>query len=406
MEPSIPSAPTKPFPGYKWRWASVAPTESLNDPPVFLGVLRALCKHEGKAPSSPGLLKDLEVIQRETRTRVDLVRTPDRNLMRNSGQYWKAPGLIADTQPIKLTDFGRAVCDGKITSSEFAATVVSTLTLPNPSVQDDIGQWKDSGLQIQPLRLVLDILAGLKAVAQTEAYLTLEELTRIIIPLAGSKAKINEHVGAVLAVRQNILDISSWPNCTPASNDHRIAKEFLLFLAHYEYCGVEKGPPEKFVLADVGLPEVRMLQRVSKDAKTIEDAVRLIRETPIPDLIDRRRVLRESAERPYQQAFRRNVLLAANGECLLTGVRLHIALEAAHIIPVEHKGSDKTGNGVCLRKDVHKLFDNKHIRIRPDGGVFLSDVAASEATYKALPKKIAIPTYIGKPNLEWRWRYL
>jgi hypothetical protein len=44
--------------------------------------------------------------------------------------------------------------------------------------------------------------------------------------------------------------------------------------------------------------------------------------------------------------------------------------------------------------------------VHPDRGVFLSDVAESEATRKALPKKIMIPAYIEKLNPEWRWRYL
>ena len=31
--------PKKPFDDFKWKWATLAPTESINDPVVLLGVL-------------------------------------------------------------------------------------------------------------------------------------------------------------------------------------------------------------------------------------------------------------------------------------------------------------------------------------------------------------------------------
>lgn len=31
--------PDKPFDNFKWKWASLAPTETINDPIVLLGVL-------------------------------------------------------------------------------------------------------------------------------------------------------------------------------------------------------------------------------------------------------------------------------------------------------------------------------------------------------------------------------
>ncbi len=41
----------------------------------------------------------------------------------------------------------------------------------------------------------------------------------------------------------------------------------------------------------------------------------------------------------------------------------------AHIIPVGHGGTDAVGNGLCMRVDIHRLFDNGKIRIAPDGEV-------------------------------------
>lgn len=63
------------------------PTENLLDPPVFLGVLRVLARHENMSPSNPTIADELAIVQIDTQTPVDLVRTPERNLIRNSGYH-------------------------------------------------------------------------------------------------------------------------------------------------------------------------------------------------------------------------------------------------------------------------------------------------------------------------------
>jgi len=57
--------PLKPFPNYKWRWAVLTPTESLNEPPIFLGVLRVFNKYQNFAPSSKEIMNGLDVVQRK-----------------------------------------------------------------------------------------------------------------------------------------------------------------------------------------------------------------------------------------------------------------------------------------------------------------------------------------------------
>jgi len=113
-------APRLPFPGFKWKWLSLLPTEGLLSPPVFLGVLRVLGKHEGEAPSSSKLRDDLELVEKETETDVDLARTSSgRNLIRNSGQYWIGTGLYKKQRgKIELTPFGKKVADGRINQDE------------------------------------------------------------------------------------------------------------------------------------------------------------------------------------------------------------------------------------------------------------------------------------------------
>jgi len=130
--------PVKPFPNYKWRWAVLTPTESLNEPPVFLGVLRVFNHFQNYAPSSKEIMDGLAIVQEETKSKVNLVRTQDRNLIRNSGQYWKALGLLQEAQgKVLVSPFGQLLATGKITQVEFATTVVKTLELPNKRIAED-----------------------------------------------------------------------------------------------------------------------------------------------------------------------------------------------------------------------------------------------------------------------------
>ena len=157
--------PMKPFPDFKWQWACVQCTEGLNDPVLLLGVLFRMRKLErldrGIKYSSDEFAKELIDLSNDTKDSVgvDLARrTGSRNLIRNSGQYWRAVGLIppADRSGrIQLTEFGKKVADHDISQTEFAAITVQTFRLPNPNVQEqaECKKWLDNGLVIYPLRL-------------------------------------------------------------------------------------------------------------------------------------------------------------------------------------------------------------------------------------------------------------
>lgn len=147
--------PVKPFPSYKWRWASFQPSEGLNSPPVYLGVLRVYAAHDGESPASPSVIADLARVQSETDTKINLARTDRRNLKRNAGQYWTALGLLQPEHgALRVTTFGQAVASGRITPAAFAASIVNSLTLPNRYIESST-EWDNAGLRIKPLRLIL-----------------------------------------------------------------------------------------------------------------------------------------------------------------------------------------------------------------------------------------------------------
>lgn len=403
--------PVKPFPSYKWRWAVLTPTESLNEPPVFLGVLRVFNKFQNYAPSSKEILSGLAKVQEETHSSVDLVRTQDRNLIRNSGQYWKALGLLEEAHgKVLVSPFGQLLAEGKITQVEFATTVVKTLELPNRKIISDTTEWDEVGLKIKPLELILDVLALIADKHGIyEAYITPFELIRIVIPLAGTKAPVEDFIEAIIQYRNGIIDITNWPDCATSANDKRMAREFLIFLSNYGFCKKESNARgnenERYQLASISKEEVIELHKLKLVEQELEKVVKQLRVTQIPANVERKRVSRQVLERPYQNIFRKNILHVFDSTCIVTGVSIENVLEAAHIKPVEYKGADTHHNGLCLRSDIHQLFDSNNLRILPSGELILSEAASAKNNYSRLPKQIDIPSFVNKEFLDWRLKY-
>lgn len=408
--------PVKPFTTYSWRWLSVAPTESLLNPPVFLGVLRVLARHENERTTEPRIADELGIVQAETGTDVDLVRTPERNLIRNSGQYWKGTGLLAPVKGrIELTQLGRKVAQGEVTQGEFAALMVQQTELPNPLtyMPAELEKWRAAGLVIRPLVLILEILEALgqQLGGMSSPFITSWELIKMVIPLAGTKATAKAIAREISLHRGGKLDVSNWPNCTPKDNDERLAKEFLLFLANFGFCRRVEGDTsfkdkyylnELFDIKAVSVPIGGSIFAKNANADAIVGAVR---HSPLPSIIERQRTLTTVLARPGQSRFRDRILDAYGCRCFLTGDSIAEILEAAHIIPVQHGGADEADNGICLRVDVHRLFDSGNIRIRPSGALKLSDALLASKNYSVLPKTVEIPRFVNLANVHWRDTY-
>jgi len=72
---------------------------------------------------------------------------------------------------------------------------------------------------------------------------------------------------------------------------------------------------------------------------------------------ERRQALRTVTVREGQPAFRRQVLAAYGQRCAISGCDVAEALEAAHITPYRGVRTDTVANGLCLRADLHRLWD-------------------------------------------------
>ena len=408
--------PRLPFQGFKWKWASVQCTEGINDPVVLLGVLFRMRNLEilqrNIRFSSPDFAEQMNELSQDLVGRgvnVNIAtRTGERNLIRNSGQYWKALGLIPSDSHgvIQLTPFGRRVADRQISQSEFAATTVQTFKLPNPAIQsqEECSLWHNHQIELYPLRLLLQILLGFNQ-HPNEQYITKDELIKVIIPLSSvPAATTDDYIQFLSLYRQHSPLFTQWPNCCPEANDHRIAREFLLFLSYYGYVNIESVMQngtrvERFRYnADLD-EEIRqiLLVPVGENVNETADAIQAINVTAE---IERIRV-GETRNRPNQARFRRNILVHYE-RCIITNVTMHEVLEAAHIIPFRYNGEDTIANGLCLRMDVHQLFDAGHLRIEPNGTVHLSERARMD--YGALiPPRIQLPDFVNRDFIRWRW---
>lgn len=85
-----------------------------------------------------------------------------------------------------------------------------------------------------------------------------------------------------------------------------------------------------------------------------------------------RPVLERLTRRPYRDiAFRRKVRDAYGYRCAMSGLMLRNGggrpeVQAAHIRPVEHRGSDSVRNGLALSGTLHWMFDRGLISVADD----------------------------------------
>lgn len=73
-----------------------------------------------------------------------------------------------------------------------------------------------------------------------------------------------------------------------------------------------------------------------------------------------------------QGAFRLSVTDAYAKRCAITGEKALPVLEAAHIKPYAEAGPNTVTNGLLLRSDMHKLFDDGYITVAPDYRIEIS----------------------------------
>ena len=107
---------------------------------------------------------------------------------------------------------------------------------------------------------------------------------------------------------------------------------------------------------------------------------------------ERRREVAEQVVRDGQSRFRNAVLEAYKNKCAITGTDLPAALQAAHIAPYMGPSSNQVSNGLCLRSDIHAMFDRHMLAIHEDSLIVLLSPAALATTYRDLDgRRLHVP---------------
>ena len=394
--------PKLPFVDFKWKWASYAPTEGINDPVVLLGILFRMAKLEGRYKySSDEFTNELIQLSNDLKgsgVNIDLEnRTGERNIIRNSGQYWKALNLIPQEKTggvITLTPFGRKVANHIISQTEFSTETIITFTLPNVvSDSRERELWDKAGLKLYPLKLILKIVNQLAYWDTKQAYLTPYELAKIVVPLSGvTNQSLEIYTDCIRLFRENRLSLANWPNCCPEANDFRMVREFLLFLSNYGYLVQTEGENRETERYDLNFS-------LKHEIETIINSKHEISSSVVSDT--ERKIVTSTRYRPNQARFRKDVLRACK-RCIISNIDMPEVLEAAHIKPYRYNGADTVDNGFAMRMDIHFLFDSGHLRISETGDVFLSEKA--RWSYGAsIPPRIILPEHINREYLRWRW---
>jgi putative restriction endonuclease len=106
-------------------------------------------------------------------------------------------------------------------------------------------------------------------------------------------------------------------------------------------------------------------------------------------------------ERKSQSAFRLQILQNYSFRCAVVGEPVVELLEAAHIQPYVDERSNHPQNGICLRVDLHRLFDEGLLAVADDFALQVSPKLAG-TSYAALNgRKISIPSDPGlTPSIE------
>jgi hypothetical protein len=237
--------PRVPFSDFKWRWAVTTPSESINSEGILFGVLKILAKHNGNRHATQEFKEDLLRLQKNINSPIDLAKVDrdlNKNIIENSGQYWKALGLLNTTTDgtISVTDLGLGIANGVISKDDFVKYLYENLSLPNKNIESElvIQTFRNYNISIYPIKILFNVLYSISKTIQSpsEWYLTPEELKDIIVPLSVyDELDYDSYAEYVLLYRNDKSLFTDWPDVTPGDNDFRMLKEYLIFLSNFGY---------------------------------------------------------------------------------------------------------------------------------------------------------------------------
>lgn len=127
---------------------------------------------------------------------------------------------------------------------------------------------------------------------------------------------------------------------------------------------------------------------------------------PVDPFVDSRPTTRQEVERRRRSpSFRFEVLRRFGCQCALCSISIKEVIDAAHVVPVEYKGSDSLNNGIPLCKTHHAAFDRGLIRIEPQTHNVIAGHSCVSLAELHVERTTLDPRFVEIANaaLEWRW---
>lgn len=98
--------------------------------------------------------------------------------------------------------------------------------------------------------------------------------------------------------------------------------------------------------------------------------------------------------REGQSEFKGKILRAYNNQCCITGETIPELLEAAHIQEYRNRNSNHVQNGLLLRVDLHRLYDNRLIFIDRNFVIHVSNLVTSQIYRQYQGRTISLPNLV------------
>lgn len=305
--------PQVPFPEFKWRWAVTTPSESINSEDILFGVLKILAKHNGKRHATQEFKDDLLKLQNDTNSSIDLAkidRDLNKNIIENSGQYWKALGLLNSTNDgtISVTKIGLGIVNGSVSKEDYIKYLYDNFNLPNQNIESEIviQKYRNANIRIYPIKLIFQVLFSITKSIQSplEWYLTPDELKDIVVPLSVyPELEYESYAEYILSYRNDKSLYTAWPDVTPGDNDFRMLKEYLIFLSNFGYMDLIelKDKSKRYYINELTLNIINVnlalknykqikpvsINQISFDSKTFETHTKIAGLIFSPQLIQR-----------------------------------------------------------------------------------------------------------------------
>jgi len=315
---------------------------------------------------------------------------------------------------MRLSPIARLICTGQISRLLFSAIAIKTLIAPNAnilsaSVQEE---WRYHNLAFKPLELILQVIIELAQGGHIG--LSDSEYLRIVVPLTSQPSQTATHISkAIVLHREGKLNIRNWFQLE-TNNEIRWAKEHLRFLRMHGFIFQNNT---RYSISEQMIPVIEHLLKLQtanpasiindpdlcvliNDARFVQIEEQNIQQrTTQPGV---RRLQGTIISRPYQREFRKQVLAASGNTCLLSECRVLDVLQTAHIRPATQHGANDRTNGICLRVDLHILFDLGLIQIDESGCIQVAD-SLQDPSYRYLHGQIVnLPDCVDRNHLRWR----